>query len=331
MEDTAFSYENYLIKKNNQEYSIILKYSNSLLEIDISLKDSFQICYSKNYTLDELKASSNFFLLFNKISDVIPNVKKMLSKEKKRDLEIGKKIIKLILIPPIDNIDNIILVIPQKYINKDEIIQELIKTNNDFKKRIEVLEKEMKEIKEEIKKNKEMNLSKKIIDSDIIHNHEEIQFIINCLGKNNLIFIKLYQMSKDGDKEIFHKKCDHKGPTLCLFKIKGKDIRYGGFTSVSWDTKSNEKRDENAFIFSINNKKMFKSNNYNSSIFCRSDYGPFFGGNCSTKSAELWYEGRNNCGFYNNKIYKDLNKECTQGLKYFSLDELEVFEVHNYK
>ena len=78
-------------------------------------------------------------------------------------------------------------------------------------------------------------------------------------------------MSVDGDREAFHKKCDNKGLTLCLFKIKEKDIRYGGFASVTWDTTSKEKRDENAFIFSINNKKIFKTTNYNSSIYCSSN------------------------------------------------------------
>ena len=34
---------------------------------------------------------------------------------------------------------------------------------------------------------------------------------------------------------------------------------------------------------------------------------------------------KNNFGFYNNKIYKDINKECTQGL-----NELETFQVLNY-
>lgn len=75
---------------------------------------------------------------------------------------------------------------------------------------------------------------------------------------------------------------------------------------------------------------MFSSTNYDSSIFCRNDYGPFFGGNNHTKSAELWFCEGNNCGFYNNKIYKDSNKECTGGLRDFELDELEVFKVKNY-
>ena len=139
-------------------------------------------------------------------------------------------------------------------------------------------------------------------------------------------------MSKEGNEQNneFHECCDNQGPTLCLFKIKNKDIRYGGFASVSWDSNSGEKRDENAFIFSVNNKKMFKSTNYDSSIYCSSGYGPFFGGNYDTSFAELWFCSKNSCGFNNNKIYKDLNKECTQGLKDFNLDELEVFKVINY-
>ena len=255
----------------------------------------------------------------------------MISNEKSRDLEIDEKIIKLILIPPIYNIDKIVLALPKIEIQKDEIIQNLIKTNYDLLKKVDNLEKEIKNIKEilEINNiNKNPDDYKNLIDSFI--NSEEIKFIIECIGKKNLKFKKIYKMSKDGDKDIFHKKCDNKGPTLCLFKIKDKDIRYGGFTSVSWDTTSLEKRDENAFIFSINKKKMFKTTNYNSYIYCSSDYGPFFGGNSNYNYAELWFNKGNNCGFYNNNIYKDLNKECTQGLRDFGLDELEVFQVQNY-
>ena len=168
------------------------------------------------------------------------------------------------------------------------------------------------------------------IESSLIKNDEENNFIIDCIGKKNIRFKKLYKLSEDGDKDIFHKKCDNKGPTLCLFKIENKDIRYGGFASVSWDSNSGEKKDENAFIFSINNKKMFKTTNSNSSIFCSIVYGPFFGGNSSPSKAELWFSSKSNCGFYNTVIYKDTNKECTQGLKDFSLDELEVFKIKGY-
>lgn len=75
---------------------------------------------------------------------------------------------------------------------------------------------------------------------------------------------------------------------------------------------------------------MFKTTNYNSSIYCSSSFGPFFGGNSNSSSSELWYYEKNNCGFYNNIVYKDINKECTQGIRKFGLDELEVFQVKNY-
>lgn len=50
----------------------------------------------------------------------------------------NNNILKLILIPPIENIDKITLCLKQKEINKDEIIQELIKSNTKngiFRKR----------------------------------------------------------------------------------------------------------------------------------------------------------------------------------------------------
>ena len=112
-------------------------------------------------------------------------------------------------------------------------------------------------------------------------------------------------------------------------EVEESNIRYGGFTSVSWDSNSGEKRDEHAFIVSINNKKMFKTTNYNRSIYCSNEYGHFFGGNKS-HDYELWFSEKTNCGFDNNQIYSDLNKECTQGLIYFVLDELEVYQVQKY-
>ena len=333
MLDTPKVSDNYNINKNNIEYIISLIHLNSSLEIKISTKKPFQkSSYQKVFSFDDLKHVSNYFSLFKNLSDIIPNIKAMLENEKTRDLGVdaNSKIIKLILIPPIMNIDKIIFAIPEKEINKDEIIQELIKTNSDLLARVDSLEKEVKEIKEILELNNIKKKKYKKIESTIIKNDEENEFIINCIGKENLEFERIYKMSEDGDRDAFHKKCDNQGPTLCLFKIKDKDIRYGGFASVSWDSYSKEKRDENAFIFSINNKKMFSSTNYDSSIFCRNDYGPFFGGNNHTKSAELWFCEGNNCGFYNNKIYKDSNKECTGGLRNFKLDELEVFKVKNY-
>ena len=138
-----------------------------------------------------------------------------------------------------------------------------------------------------------------------------------------------YSMSKNGESQNFHNLIDNKGPTISIFKIKNTDIRFGGFTSKNWDSISNEKYDEKAFIFSLNNKKIFKTVIPKKSIYCNSNYGPFFGGNQEKDYSELWsfnYKG----GFYKHNVYEDYKRECTQGLKEFEFEEIEIFLVFNY-
>ena len=169
------------------------------------------------------------------------------------------------------------------------------------------------------------------IKSSILKQEDKI-FLFKYFKDEQLRFKLLYSMSKDGGAKIFHQKCDKKGSTLIIFKIQEKDIRFGGYTSVSWDDKSGEKYDENAFIFSLNNKKTFKTTIPEKSIYCDSDYGPFFGGNKKAVNAELWVGGTNNGGLYNYNVYQDKKKECTQGLEDFILEEIEVFQVKkNYQ
>ena len=140
--------ENYSIKKDNKNYEIILNYSESSIGINISFKDSSKtFSYIKYFTLNELIKVSNFFSLFKNISDIIPNIKKMISNTNSRDIQVEEVMIKLILIPPIENIDKIIFALPKADINKDDIIQELMKSNYNLTKRVENLEKEIINIK----------------------------------------------------------------------------------------------------------------------------------------------------------------------------------------
>ena len=52
--------------------------------------------------------------------------------------------------------------------------------------------------------------------------------------------------------------------------------------------------------------------------------------NTRLNESDFLARGAKDCGFYNNNIYQDISKECTQGLKNFALDELEVFQVKNF-
>ena len=90
-------------------------------------------------------------------------------------------------------------------------------------------------------------------------------------------FKKLYQATIDGeDASIFHKKCDNISNTLILIKSEG-NRRFGGFTSECWESAIKTKYDKNAFLFSLDKKKIYKCKKDNYSICCYSVNGPCFG------------------------------------------------------
>ena len=129
-------------------------------------------------------------------------------------------------------------------INKDknmELIEkemkELKEENKELKKRIENLEIEIKEIKKIL--NPDFNINKLNNNiSDIIMNENEFKLINlgikNRLNKKVKGLKKLYQALIDGDDVInFHSKCDCILNTLVHIKSPG-NRRFGGFTSILW-------------------------------------------------------------------------------------------------
>jgi len=60
----------------------------------------------------------------------------------------------------------------------------------------------------------------------------------------------LYRMRTDGcSPQIFHDKCDDKGPTLTLVHANG--YVFGGFNPTSWISEYAYSESEDAFLFSI--------------------------------------------------------------------------------
>ena len=75
----------------------------------------------------------------------------------------------------------------------------------------------------------------------------------------------------------------------------------GGFTSLPWDYKGQTKKDESAFVFSVDDKKIYKPSNSDKAVGHWLDQGPVFGedtlalrfdlrtGACATTGSELCY------------------------------------------
>ena len=63
----------------------------------------------------------------------------------------------------------------------------------------------------------------------------------------------LYRGTRDGDSsEVFHEKCDNKGPTICLYKNNSGNI-FGGYSSISWKKDDGTCSAKDSFIFTLTN------------------------------------------------------------------------------
>ena len=165
-------------------------------------------------------------------------------------------------------------------------------------------------------------------ESSIIK-EKDIQYICSLFTKNSPTnFSLVYKMSKHGENNNeFHSKCDNVVPILCFCKIRKNDKsesynRFGGFIFKNWDTSNKIKNDESSFIFSLTRKKVFKIKFPYNSIYCSDKYGIVFGCQNIRNSLGLWTNRRKGGYDYINS-YGDEERDCTCGLKEFTIDEME--------
>ena len=177
-----------------------------------------------------------------------------------------------------------------------------------------------------------------LIESNIL-GHSESRSLLNLLydrftgqegkQKENIQYIStrlLYRASEHSfTTKSFHKHCDRKGATITVIHNES-DYIFGGYTNKSWSCSKKQKKDPNAFLFSI--QPTLKSfglkqghENRDGAIWCYPEWGPLFGnGNdiwicnrcdaikgsgCSSISYEI--KPVSFCGFegWNNFIVKD--------------------------
>ena len=206
-------------------------------------------------------------------------------------------------------------------------IKELEMRNEDLRAYIEKLSQMKSEAGYEALSLQDTRLE--IIRGEIIETANELELITRKMCQNKFKKISLnllYKAIVDSDKsEIFHQKCDSAESTLVLVKsANGK--RFGGFTSCSWEGNSIEKKDENAFIFSLDKMKIYNVIPGEGAIGCYPNFGPVFLGcqiriynNFFTKGGSTFEKGAN---FNTEEDY-----ELTGGLKTFDIKDIEVYSV----
>ena len=167
-----------------------------------------------------------------------------------------------------------------------------------------------------------------VVKGDIIKTASELELLTRKMSKdyNKITLNLLYKATVDSDKaSVFHEKCDGADNTLVLIEsTDGK--RFGGFTSCSWEGNSIEKKDEDAFVFSLDKKEIYDVLPDEDAIGCYPKYGPVFLG-CQIRVYDEFFQ--NGGTTFEKGVNYDTKEdfELSGGLKTFQIKEIEVYSV----
>jgi len=176
---------------------------------------------------------------------------------------------------------------------------------------------------------------KSIINSEIIKTFQEIELIIKSVPNYNKFddipeIQAIFQSSLYGDSaQNFHKFCDGE-PNVVVIIETDTGNRFGGFTSIGFNSDSDIKKDHHAFLFNFDLMKVYKSKNGKKNIYCKEDFGPCFGDkdnkdlqisdNCFKNNS---FVGKTNGCFSNMKQDYEINN----GISNFIVNKIEIFKL----
>lgn len=214
--------------------------------------------------------------------------------------------------------------------------------NNSFSNFLETTENKQnnnfEQYKDNIKLNERNNFMHELnpniseFEKSTIMNNMETNFLINLISsKMNKKIKKLYlcyKATKDGDKaNNFHQKCDYIKNIIILIQTK-ENKKFGGFSSESWDNNNNLmwKKDEYAFIFSLNNRNSYNIINSEMALICNKKYGPIFG-NGEIFISDNFFTFPSACLEKNISYESNDNSYPLNGEKEFYVTQMEAYKV----
>ena len=328
------------ISTEKNKYKIEMFTSESKIFFKASSLNSIKNeIYENSFSLSQIQ-KNKYFKMCENIEEVSLVLLDLFKSNEKKIIEETNEINLLI---PINSplVKEIIFNLKQKEKNIEEKVNELYKIIEIQQKEINTLKNEVKELKQinenRDKRKKEKEKEKERIsfflqNSTIIQNDPEtVKTIINWINPNNknLEFKLLFKMSKDGyNCSDFHRCCDNKGETLLLFETD-KNYKFGAYTPLNWVTPTsgevNDPNDYKTFLFSLNQMKKFTKIPGNSPNTARSQkgYGPLLGG-----GSDLGINPDMRKGWSNNGTFLK-NRELTNGERDFNIKEIEIFQILN--
>ena len=162
----------------------------------------------------------------------------------------------------------------------------------------------------------------------IIKDYKEIEIVLNKIEENfpGSVYKLLYKGSRDGDgANDFHSRCDEAEKTLVLIEDNYGN-RFGGFTTQDWGGEYLQKKDDEAFIFSLDKNKIYEVIPEQNAIGCYPNFGPVFFG-CQIRIYDN-YANKGGTTFKKGLNYKTTEDfELTNGKQNFGVRDIEVYEV----
>ena len=352
------------LKKNKEVLGYIEDF-NFHIEITKSGKDKLKIKlvardgndkFEGEFSLKDLINESKVFSVFEDIDDVIDNLKLIIANEYLSlfldmnyefyfeffiDINGNKKQVRLNLQPKNEDSKKKIALRIQE---QEKKIEELNKKNqkieknyahlyNTIKHNYEISPQKENQVTYEAKP--QSNLS---IDTKIFKSEEEISFIKKCISnklynnlEQNFTFKLLYRATRDGDKaSTFHKYCDGICPLIILVKTK-KEIRFGGFTETYYESTKEYKgkRDDKAFIFSLDKLKSYNIEKGQNAILCFKNYGPVFYGNKYSNIFlnDNFFKTEGTVAKKGDRFLTKEDYEINMGEQTFNTKQIEVYQV----
>ena len=274
------------------------------------------ISYEIKLKKSELINISNYFNRFNTINEILDNMITLIEEEKyslkKDSLNTGYLI--LVLYPdyidePDGNPIEIEMKIPLIRLNSESIVNNLFEVIAEMSMKINELNDKVKNLESDHVSQTQIENSIKSIDKinaklnrinkntlnldndnnffnrinsvmsrNILLSTDDNNLIKYWINKGNIKLNLIYKATIDSDfSNAFHSKCDDHSPTITIIKTD-QGLRFGGYTTKTWNCDTECKRDDEAFLFSMDFRKKYNiKKGSECAIYCNREYGPTFG------------------------------------------------------
>ena len=354
LSDKILNTIDFKLNYEKENYILKVKSSQECLYLEITKDENFIYFYEISLRLSELINLDKIFKICENMNDafdlLVSNIKSYKNEIKK--ISEHNLILSINILQPNHSVVEKEISLNKKYHKSETTIEKLVEEIKQLKLSQKNMEKEILELKQENNKLKDLNELKELKDkinyfmdptkikSNIITDENKFEFIKERLAKVGKVLLKgnenpkisfelLYRAKKHGDKaKDFHIRCDLYRNTLTIIKTK-EGLTFGGFTTQTWEGIDLDKKDKNAFCFSVDKNKIYNSVNGKSAIFASPEYGPSVQ-NCIFEVKGEFFVNEGECNDGADTFYDNIesSNEINGGKNSFAVEDLEVHAVY---